>query len=245
MAENTTVNTGVAGHEEAMKFSGAINNLGRVTSIISLALMLAVPAAITIAYGISIEVGKTLEIAGSLIAMFAPMAIVENISYYPIIGAGGVYLSCITGNIMNMKLPSALSGMKIANVEPGSERGDIISILSIAASSFTTVSILALSIFVIGVFLTPILENPALKPAFSNIMPALLGALVTPFVMKSPKIAATPFVIAIALSLYLGGQFVQRYQSYFLPVIMSLSVLAAYVMYKKGMIGGARNEDKR
>jgi hypothetical protein len=107
------------------------------------------------------------------------------------------------------------------------------------------VSILALSIFVIGKFITPVLENPALKPAFSNIMPALLGALVTPFVLKNPKIAATPFVIAVALCFAIGGDTVQRYQSYFLPVIMLMSVMVAYCMYKQGMIGGERNAGKR
>jgi hypothetical protein len=221
-------------------FGNSINNLGRATSIISLLLMLAVPAVLTFASEVSVEIWELAGIASGLIAMFAPMAIVENISYYPIIGAGGVYLSCITGNVMNMKLPSAISGMKIADVEPGSDKGDIVSILSIAASSFTTVSILALSIFVLGKYITPHLENPVLQPAFANIMPALLGALVTPFVMKNARISVTPFLVAVALCFAFGGAFVQRYQSYFLPVVMALSVLAAYMMYKKGMIGGMK-----
>ena len=223
-------------HEQALAFDNAINSLGRITSVISLLLMLSVPFVISTYYKISVNVGEIITVASGLIAMFAPMAVVENISYYPIIGAGGVYLSCITGNIMNMKLPSALSGMKLAGVEPGSAEGDVISIISIAISSFTTVSILALSMFIVGEFVTPYLSNPALAPAFANIMPALLGALVTPFVIRSVKISIAPFAIAIGLCLALGGAFVQRYQSYFLPVIMSLSVAVAYYMYKNGML---------
>ena len=219
--------------ETSLAFDNAINNLGRITSVISLALMIAVPLIVTIVYQIELNTGEILAVAGGLIAMFAPMAVVENISYYPIIGAGGVYLSCITGNIMNMKLPSALSGMKLAGVEPGSAKGDVISIISIAVSSFTTVSILVLAMFIIGEFITPYLANPLLKPAFANIMPSLLGALVTPFVIKNVKLALTPFAVSIALCLALGGAFVQRYQSYFLPVVMGLSVLAAYAMYKQ------------
>jgi len=217
----------------SLAFENAINRLGRATSIISLALMLAVPAIITMAHGIPVKIGEILGASAGLITIFAPVAIIENISYYPIIGAGAVYLSCITGNIMNMKLPSALSGMRIAEVEPGSEKGDIISILSVAVSSFTTVSILGLSIFIIGKFITPYLENPALKPAFANIMPSLLGALITPFVIKNIRIAITPFITAAALCLILGGEVVQRIQSYLLPVVMALSVLAAYWIYKK------------
>lgn len=222
--------------ERSISFDNRVNNLGRITSIISLALMFAVPLITTIAYQIEVNVKEIAGVAGGLIAMFAPMAIVENISYYPIIGAGGVYLSCITGNIMNMKLPSALSGMKLAGVEPGSKEGDVISMISIAISSFVTVSILSLSMFIIGEFITPYLSHPTLAPAFANIMPALLGALVTPFVIKSVKISVTPFAISILLCIFLGGAFVQRYQSYFLPLIMICSVAAAYVMYKKGML---------
>jgi hypothetical protein len=195
--------------------------------------MFMVPLIVTMAYRIEIDFMEVLGIAGGLIALFAPMAIVENVSYYPIIGAGGVYLSCITGNIMNMKLPSALSGMKLAGVEPGSQKGEVISILSIAVSSLTTTILLFASMFIIGEFITPYLSHPALAPAFANIMPALLGSLVTPFVMKSVKISVAPFLISIVLCLVMGGAFVQKYQSYFLPVVMIFSVLAAYIMYKK------------
>ena len=223
-------------HEKSLVFDNKINNLGRVTSIISLALMVSVPLIVTWFYKINVNVGEILGVASGLIAMFAPMAIIENISYYPIIGAGGVYLSCITGNIMNMKLPSALSGMKLAGVEPGSDKGDIISIISIAVSSFVTVSILALSMFIIGEYITPYLSKPILAPAFANIMPALLGALVTPFVIRSVKLSVTPFAISIALCLAFGWATVQRYQSYFLPVVMLISVFAAYAMYKAGIL---------
>ncbi|MDR1579354.1 MAG: hypothetical protein LBS35_03275 [Synergistaceae bacterium] len=222
--------------EKSLAFDNTINNLGRVTSIISLGLMLAVPLIVTVVYKITVNAGEIAGVAGGLIAMFAPMAVVENISYYPIIGAGGVYLSCITGNIMNMKLPSAISGMKLAQVEPGSPKGDVISIISIAVSSFVTVIILMFSMFIIGEYITPYLSKPVLAPAFANIMPALLGALVTPFVIKSVKLSVTPFAISILLCIFLGGAFVQRYQSYFLPGVMLLSVLAAYGMFKSGML---------
>ncbi|MDR1514604.1 MAG: hypothetical protein LBS45_02835 [Synergistaceae bacterium] len=222
--------------ERSRAFDDKINNLGRITSIISLALMISVPLAVTIFYKIQINIAEIAAAAGGLIAMFAPMAIVENISYYPLIGAGGVYLSCITGNIMNMKLPSALSGMKLAGVEPGSAEGDIISIICIGVSSFVTVTILMLSMFIIGKYITPYLSRPILQPAFANIMPALLGALVTPFVLKSLKVSVVPFALSIALCLALGGKFVQRYGSYFLPLIMLASVFAAYCMYKRGML---------
>ena len=67
-------------------------------------------------------------------------------------------------------------------------------------------------------------------------MPALMGAVAVPLFLRNTKIAATPIVISLILCIVVGSKVVQRYQSYFLPVLMTLSVLAAYLMYKKGML---------
>jgi len=216
---------------EDLRFDREINTLGRYSSIIVLALMFSVPIVITSIYSIQVSLSEVMAVLGGLMTLFIPMAVIENISYYAIIGAGGVYLSSITGNIMNMRLPSAIAGMKLAQVEPGSRKGDIISMLSIGMSSLVTLTIIFLGMLFIGRYLTPILSNPVLAPGFANIMPALLGAVVIPFVLKSPKLAATPFAISIALSLILGVGTLQRTQSYLLPVIKIASVLAARIVY--------------
>lgn len=233
--ENTANQVGGLSAED-IAFDKKINNLGRYTSIIALAGMFAVPIVITLAFGIEVKFGEMIAVAGSLIALFAPMAIVENISYYAVIGAGGVYLSCISGNIMNMKLPCALSGMQIAGVEPGSKKGDIISILSIGISSLVTTIILFLGMLVVGEVLAPLLSNEILAPGFANIMPALMGALAVPMVIKNGKISVAPVVISLAICIIMGPAWVQSKQSYLLPVLMLLSVGVSYLMYKKGML---------
>lgn len=232
---NETANISAEKNSSAA-FDDKINLLGRYTSIIALLGMFSIPVVVSVVYGIDVDFGDVLAVGSSLVAMFAPMAIVENISYYAVLGAGGVYLSCITGNIMNMKLPCALSGMKIANVEPGSEGGDIISIICIGISSLVTSFILFAGMLVIGEFLSPLLTNPVLKPGFDNIMPALMGAVAVPFFIKSPKITVAPLLLALILSIIVGPTKVQRYQSYILPCVMVFSVAIAYLLHKKGML---------
>ncbi len=220
------------------EFDNKVNFLGIWTSIVAVIAMIAVPVAVTMIFNIKVDWAATIPIATSLIAMFAPMAIVENISYYPIIGAGGVYLSCITGNIMNMKLPCALSGMKIIDAEPGTSKGDIISIISIGVSSIVTTIILFLGMLVVGQFIAPLITNPILKPGFDNIMPSLMGAISVPFVVRSPKLAVFPVVVTLALYLSPLSKtfFSPFYQSYTLLAIMITSILVAYYMYKQGML---------
>jgi len=233
---DTQTTTQVTDTEQDLKFDREINVLGRYSSIIVLALMFSIPIVVTAVYKIPVDFGKVMESLGQLMALFIPIAVIENISYYAIIGAGGVYLSSITGNILNTRLPSAIAGMKLAAVEPGSRKGDIISILSIGASCLVTLTIIFLGMLFIAKFFTPILSHPILKPGFDNIMPALLGALVIPFVIRSPKLAASPVIISIVLCLIFGARTVSRYQSYFLPVIMISSVVAARVLYMKGFL---------
>lgn len=242
----TTSDTDKAAHYETgdaakdRAFDDRINFLGRYTSIIALIGMFAVPTVVTLAYHIPVNYSEMLAVGSGLIAMFLPVAVIENISYYPIIGAGGVYLSCITGNIMNMKLPCALSGMKIANVEPGTSGAEVISILCIGVSSLVTAAILFLGMLVIGEILLPYLSHPVLKPGFDSIMPALMGAVAVPFFLKNLKVAAAPLAAAIILCLIIGPAVAQRYQSYILPCIMALSVAVAYCLYKNGLLGGKK-----
>ncbi|MDR2174790.1 MAG: hypothetical protein LBO82_02485 [Synergistaceae bacterium] len=213
-------------------FDISVNRLGRTSSIVALAMMSMPPIYVTWAMGIHIDTGNVLAALFNVAAVFIPICVIENISYYPILGAGGVYLSCITGNIMNMKLPAAVSGMTIAGVEPGSQEGEVISILCVAMSSIATAAILFIGMLGIG-FLVPYLQTPLLKPGFDNIMPALMGALSIPFFLKNIKLSVTPIAVSLILCLALGPTTVQRNQSYIMPCVMLLSVAVAYVVHKQ------------
>lgn len=216
----------------SMEFDKSINRLGRYTSIIALAFMLSVPLITQIYYGLDISISDVLIASSSLIAMFLPMAVVENISYYPIIGAGGIYLGSITGNVLNMKLPCAIAGMKIANVEPGTKEGDVISIIAIGVSSVVTIFIVFLGMFFLGQFLLPLLNSPVLAPGFANVTPAILGATAVPSLLGNKKLSVVPVILALVAHFIIGANF-GMYQSYVLIVVMILSVGSAYLNYRK------------
>lgn len=216
----------------SMEFDKSINRLGRYTSIIALAFMLAIPFVTQIYFGLDISFTDVFVASSSLIAMFLPMAVVENISYYQVIGAGGIYLSSITGNVLNLKLPCAIAGMKIAGVEPGSKEGDVISIIAIGVSSIVTVVILFLGMFFVGQALSPILNSQLLAPGFANVTPAILGATAVPALLGNKKLSVVPVILSLAAYLIIGAKF-GRYQSYVLIIVMLLSVGSAYLNYKK------------
>lgn len=222
--------------QQRWAFHNKINTLGIVTSIIALLAMFAVPLGIAWYFGIDFNIVDALIASTGLIAIYLPTAVAENISFYSVLGAGGMYLSSITGNILNMKLPVVVSAQKIVDVEPGTEEGDVVSIIAVGISSLVAVTILVLSMALIGSWLLPILNHPVLKPGFDNVTPALLGAIAIPQFIKQKKLAATPIVLVILLFILLGADGFANYQSYILLGTMIVSVGVAYVLYKKNLI---------
>ena len=108
-----------------------------------------------------------------VVPLYWAVGIVEAFSYMPMLGAGGSYLGFITGNMSNMKVPVALNAMSSADVQQGTEEGDVISTISIAVSSLVTLAVIFLFIIMM-VPLTPVFSSPALQPAFSNVTAALI-----------------------------------------------------------------------
>ena len=124
--------------------------------------------------------------------------IVEYLVYTPMLGAGGGYLAFITGNLINMKIPCAVNARDIAGTKTGTAENEIISTLSIAASSLVTILVLALGVLLL-IPLQPLLQSEALRPAFDNVVPALFGAMAYKYYRKNMKIAVWPLVVMSVL----------------------------------------------
>ena len=88
----------------------------------------------------------------------------------------GTYLSFVTGNITNLKAPAALNALELAEADVKTEEGEVVATVAIAVSSIVTTLIIVLGVVLITP-LTPILNSPALAPAFDQILPALFGGL--------------------------------------------------------------------
>lgn len=167
--------------------------------------------------------------------LFWAVGIIEVFTYVPMLGAGGAYLSFVTGNLTNLKVPCALNAMDKANVSPTSEEGEIISTIAIATSSIVTTLVIALGVLLI-VPLTPVLESPALTPAFDNVLPALFGALGVVYISKNWKIAIAPICLMLVLFF-----FVPLLNEGLVGIMVPVGVLFALgvsrLMYNRGMLG--------
>ena len=225
-----------------MKYSDKIHLVGRVGSFMSLAIMLGIPAIICAAYDLWPTVGEVFSIGGGVLAMFIPTALSEVLSYTPILGSA-CYIAFITGNVMNLKLPCAISAMELADVTQGTEEGDAISTVAIAASSMLTMIVVALGV-VLLVPLQPILSLPVVQTATSYMLPALFGGMFLGMLTNKNageyvihgKLLAAVAPMAVLLFVHFFVTSVIGKEGIVMLCEIPFTVLCAWVLYKKGII---------
>ena len=166
--------------------------------------------------------------------MYWAVGIIEMFTFVPMLGAGGTYLSFITGNISNLKLPCAIDAMERADVKATSEEGEVISTIAIAVSSIVTTFIIIIGVVLI-VPITPLLESPVLVPAFDMILPALFGGLAVVFISKNLKLSIAPVILMLALFIFVPALNASTV-GIMVPVGVVFTVITARILYKKGVL---------
>ena len=99
-----------------------------------------------------------------------------------------------------------------------------------------TTAIVFLGMLFLAPLFEPIYNNAFLQPAFQNMVPALMGALLFPFILKAPKQAIIPIVLPIIAILVIGRKVFSSNQSYIMVGVIILSVIYSLALYKKGKI---------
>lgn len=212
------------------EFNNGLHRIGRITSIAVIVLLIGVPLLFGAINGVSPDLGGVLSGFAKVGIIYIPVAIVEFLVYAPMLGVGGSYLSFITGNVTNMKIPCAMNARDIADTKPGTPEHEIVSTISVATSAIVTTLVIVVGV-VLLVPLQPILQNEALLPAFNNVVPALFGALGIKYFLKSPKIAVIPLVLMSALCIFVPAAISQT--SLLLLPSGGLALLIGFVLFKK------------
>ena len=217
-----------------LSYMDSVHRDGRLWNISMMVLLMLFPLTVAFLFGTAPD-WKALGMG--LIAtapMYWAVGVIETITFVPMLGAGGSYLSFVTGNLSNLKLPCALNALEQNGVSAGSEEGEVISTIAIATSSIVTTVIIILGVICI-VPLTPILEAPVLEPAFAQMLPALFGGLGVAFVSKNLKISIAPIVLMLILFIFVPALNAGTV-GIMVPVSVLFTIAVARVLYKKGVL---------
>lgn len=217
-----------------LSYMESVHRDGRLWGIVVGLALLCFPLALSLIFGAAPNTDILLKGVIATAPMYWAVGIVEIFTYVPMLGAGGTYLSFVTGNISNLKLPCAIDAMERAKVKASSEEGEVISTISIAVSSIVTTLIIIIGVICI-VPLTPVLESPVLKPAFDMILPALFGGLAVVFISKNVKLSIAPIALMLALFIFVPALNAGTV-GIMVPVGVLFTVAVARILYKKGII---------
>ncbi|MGN1420430.1 MAG: hypothetical protein ACI4XC_02805 [Eubacterium sp.] len=206
---------------------------GRFWVITALFGFIMIPVAISAHLNAFPSASVVLKGLAPIAMLFYPTAVIEVMTYTPLLGSGATYVSFITGNINNLKLPCVLSSLSSANVRSNSDEGEIISTIAACTSSIVTTIIVAAGVLLFSPVLPYITDKSSpFAPAFSQVVPALFGALGMSYFAKHFKLSVVP-IAAICLLLMFKGDLAV---GVLIPVGVVVSMLSAHIMFKKGFV---------
>jgi len=232
----STASHGLSDTEKAVWFAAynkGIHRLGRVWLIGLLAMLVAVPFLMGLALDTMPDMHAFWRGFFNVAILYYPTSLVEYLIYAPMLGSGASYLSFVTGNLSNLKVPCAVNARDLADAHTGTPENEVISTLSVATSSLVTIVVLAVGVLAL-VPLQPVLESPVLTPAFDNVVPALFGALGLKYFIKGRRFAAIPLLLSSAACIFVPALI--RQTSTLLIVIGALTIGVAFVFYRKGLL---------
>lgn len=221
---------------------------GRIGTVIALIYMIALPFIVLAYYDSIPPLGSVFNLGTiSILMIYIPVGISEALSYTPILGSSA-YLTFITGNIMNLKLPCAVNAVKLANKEPNTPEGDAIASVGVAVSSIMTIIILALAAL-LSTWISPVFELPAVKTASNYLIPALFGSLTLGLfsstnagdkVVKNGIMGVLPVLIIVSLlSIFVrvtSGGSLFGMVGFLILFMLPIALISSRIMWKKGII---------
>lgn len=183
------------------KYIPSITKWGKGTLLLGIVLCFAPLIVVSGIFGYMPPIAAIIAGTISQISVSGAFYIVEPIAYFPILGIPGTYMTFISGNTSNMRVPCAMVAQEAADVEPGTEKGSVISTIGIAVSIIVNIIILSVGV-VFGQAILSVLP-PQVTVAFDLILPALFGAVFGQFAIMKPKFAAVAALIAVPMNFLL------------------------------------------
>ena len=236
-------------------FQAWAHKWGRIGTLSALLYMIAIPFVVLTFYDSLPSIGEVINLSTiSILMVYIPVGFSEAISYTPILGASS-YLTFITGNIMNLKLPCAVNAMKLTKKEPNTPEGEAISSVAVAVCSIMTIIILALAAL-LSAWISPVFELPAVKTASNYLIPALFGSLTLGLfastssgkkVVKNGVLGGVPVIVIITvLALVVRittGSSLFGMVGFLILFMLPVAIISSRIMWKKNIIKVVDKED--
>ena len=187
----------------SLEYLPKMHRIGKIIGVLAVLASFMPALTLGVVYGLWPDMAALGTAAVSAIASFGVLWFVEPLSYYPVVGPVGTYMAFVSGNISNMRIPCASMAQISAEVEPGSDKGSIIATIGMGVS--IVINTLVLTIGVIAGSSILSMLPASVVGALNYLLPALFGALLVQFGMKSKSHSVLMLVIGILLNIAING----------------------------------------
>lgn len=216
---------------------------GVIATLIAMGLMLGIPAAMCMIYGMWPEWSLIASVAGPLLALFVPTALAEQLTMIPI-GGTTCYLNSILGNVMNIKFPCYLSAIGTVDATPGTEEADVMGMIAVTVSGMVSMITIVFGVILLAP-LKPILQTETVETATMYILPALYGSMgISAFVStgagskykapRKPLIAVTALAIVYAFNFLVMP--VAGKEGFAMLIMLAVTLGITYFYYRSGIV---------
>ncbi len=206
-----------------------VHRFGIVSSLILLIAMTAFPIVASAIYGLWPDLGQLWPGFIAVILFMAPFWPAETIGYMSVMGPGALYMSYITGNVTNLRMPATVGTINSLGIKPNTDECHTLAICG--ASVITTVAVIDIGV-VVAAPLEPVLNLPAIQPAFNYVVPALFGGLVAQTILKGKK-QFLLYLIPLAVCLFFC-YFTSVNTAYYMLIAIAISGAVHVLDYRRG-----------
>lgn len=173
---------------------GPVVRTGVITVIIPMVMCFLPNLYLYLAHGVFPDFNTAMNAWGMIATIYGAFYVVEPVSYYPILGLTGTYISFVSGNIGNLRVPCSAVAQEVVGAQSGTPEGEIASTLGLCGSVITNLFFVSLAAVagaaLLGFFPTAIQEAFKLYT-----VPSIFGAMIGQFGSKAPSLV--PFALAI------------------------------------------------
>lgn len=210
------------------KFTPGVHRWGRLSMIIAIVLSFAPILYMYFIKGWRAESTAYVSVVIAIVSFGIGMWLTEPMSYFPILGSAGTYMSYFAGNVGNMRAPVALSVQSSLDTDVSTPKGNIATIIAIATSVYVNLIILFL-IIIVGQQLLNMFPQ-AILDSFKYIIPAIYGSLIVMRARRNPKLAIK-YVIPALIIYFIVRQFA-AIRTFRLAFVMAGTILYGYTNHK-------------
>lgn len=218
-------------------WKGPVVRLGVVSVIIPTLMCFLPNLYLYLAHGVFPDFQTAMKAWGMIATIYGAFYIVEPVSYYPILGLTGTYVSFLSGNISNLRVPCSAIAQEAVGAQSGTPEGEIASTLGLCGSVITNLFFVSLAA-IAGAAVLGLLPDSVQNAFKLYTIPSIFGAMLGQFGSKAPSLIILAVVIPF-LMLYVAPLVGLGFLATPWLVIMAAifgTIAAARVLYTKGVL---------